>query len=622
MMARLLLLCCTVLSSSTWASFADSFTAEEKTLLKEIDAGHFIKARKAAETLLSTNPRSFPAMWAMARVHHDEEGNHARALYYLDKAQTLLADRDAEWGKQLLLEQYDVTFEMARNQEALEVLAKYEARFGPPPPHLKIWPLFKTGRIEEAREVALRLTGSKDPFERVNGYNSLLSIAFEQRDRFGAHQWALDGVRATNEQSCTILMNAGGTAFTNFRLSDAERLLLKADKASDCSSTPYDQLATLALLRGEPQKALSALQTARTKPLQKRYRPQFALIRREVLCDLLGVLGKEEEAAKLASELFRQPARTGMTSAPQRVERMRRTLRSNYALDGLLRRLEEKASFGPAATGLVRTAPDLAEHTATRWEHRRALVRLLVEEDFLRLVMRPNLSDIGDFPAWRTPDLIDILGGGVWKTALDEARSLDAKSPGATAYYDAFEAEFRLRSGQPVEAIRLAEAALQGLPKEEALIHWRLTAVFAESLTALNRKADARPHWSRLMREWPTIIRILDLRLPVSISHDGSTVGSAIASRLKRSKRFREDASAPHSIQIEAAGKGALVCLTEGTQARLTCATEETPDAVLEKFHADAFSPKISLTDADMRGLDGSPIRVSADEALKQVLTP
>jgi hypothetical protein len=247
---------------------------------------------------------------------------------------------------------------------------------------------------------------------------------------------------------------------------------------------------------------------------------------------------------------------------------------------------------------------------------------LLVEEDFLRLVMRPNLSDIGDFPAWRTPDLIDILGGGVWNTALDEARSLDAKSPGATAYYDAFEAEFRLRSGQPVEAIRLAEAALQGLPKEEALIHWRLTAVFAESLTALNRKADARPHWSRLMREWPTIIRILDLRLPVSISHDGSTVGSAIASRLKRSKRFREDASAPHSIQIEAAGKGALVCLTEGTQARLTCATEETPDAVLEKFHADAFSPKISLTDADMRGLDGSPIRVSADEALKQVLTP
>jgi tetratricopeptide (TPR) repeat protein len=611
-----------LVSTSALAAFADSFTAEENALLKELDGAHFIKARRAAEQVLAKNPDSFVATWAMARVHHDEEGNHARALFFLKRAQELLDDRDDTWGMNLLLEEYDTVFEMARNQEALDVLDRYERRYGPPPPQLRIWPLFKLGRAEEATAIAQRLSGSRDNAERVWGYNGLLSIAFEEHDRQRAHHWALEGVRATNDKSCTILLNAGGTAFTNFRIPEAEALMLRADKAKDCTATPFDQLAVLAMLQGQPQKALSSLQTARTKYVEKRYRPQFALIRREVLCDLLGVLGKEPEAMKLAAELARQPARTGMTSSPVKVERMRRALRHTFALDGMVHRLEEKASYGPRLSGLAEVSAELSTTLATRWEVRRALVQLLAEDARLMLVMRPNLSDVGDWASWRVGDLLDVIGSGVMRTGLSQARELDEKSPEAAPFFDALEAEVALRAGDEDDAVRLATSAITKLAREEALVRWRAHAVRAEALRQAGKDADARADWDLVMRQWPTILRVLDLRLPVSLSNDGSSLADETASRLGRSRRFRLTDDAPFKLRVDAQGKGVAICLTDASGSRLTCSTGDTAQAALDTFHGEAFSPKVSLTDTDLRSLDGSPVRVSADEALKKVLEP
>lgn len=616
------LLLSALVSITVGSAFDDAFTAEERALLKELDGRHFIKARRAAEEVLKKNPDSFVATWTMARVHHDEEGNHARALFYLGKAKELLDDRDDTWGRLLLLEEYDTLFEMARNADALEVLDRYEERYGPPPPQLRIWPLFKLGRFAEAEERAMRLSGSKDVQDRIWGYNGLLSIAFEKHDRKLAYKWAMEGVRATDEKSCTVLLNAGGTAFTNFDFKQAEELMLRADKATDCTATPYDQLAVLATLQGEPQKALSALQTSRKRRVEKRYRPQFALVRREVLCDLLGVLGKELDAYKLSSELYRQPARTGMTSSPPQVERLRRTMRHVWALDGLVRKLEEQASFGPRVSGLAKASPELASAMATRWELKRALMQLLAESDRLLLVVRPNLSDVGDFGAWRTPDLIDVIGSGVMRTALSRARQADGTEPPVGAYFTAFEAELELRDGNEENAIRLATEALAGIPREEALLRWRMQAVRAVALRREGRSGDARADLETLLRQWPTIFRLLDVRLPVALSHDGSSLAEDAASRLRRSRRFEVDDAAPFKLRVDSQGKDVVICLTDASGSRYTCSSADSVDKALETFHADAFSPKVSLTDSDLRSLDGSPVRVSADEALKKVLEP
>src|SRR5215471_2405766 len=97
----------------------DGASADERAVLAELDGDHLIKARDVAEKLLAKDPQSFIGAWAMARVHHDEEGNHARALYYVRRAETLLAGRDREWEKKVLLEEYAILFEMDRNTEAL-----------------------------------------------------------------------------------------------------------------------------------------------------------------------------------------------------------------------------------------------------------------------------------------------------------------------------------------------------------------------------------------------------------------------------------------------------------------------------------------------------------------------
>ena len=595
---------------------------DEQTLLAEVDQSHLIKARDLAEKILAADPRSLAATWALARVHHDEEGNHARALYFVKRAEELLADRDADWGKKLFIEEYWITLEMNRNVEALAVLDRYEARFGPPPPSLRIWPMFKTGRGDEAREIARRLAMSDDWDDRAQGYNGLLSIAFEEHDRALAHRWALEGVRATQELSCTVLRNAGGTAYTRFRLAESEELALKATKAKDCADSVYNQLAGLYLVMGEVQKALAALESARTQPVEKRYRPQFALVRRGVLVDLLTVMGKGAEAGRIAAELYTQPARTGMVSGSARVERLARAFRYALALDGQVTLLREQASYGKRLTGALGVVPELVGLLATRWEVRRAVLQLVSEDDRLVLLARPNIGEVNDWATWRIGDLIDLLGTGVMASAVAQARAADEPYPEATPYLDALAGEIAFRSGELAAADRLATSALSQLPREEALLRWRTLAWHAAVLDELGRAADAQAAFEEVLQRWPTALRLLDLRLPVTLSTDGSALAEETGARLGRSNRFNVEDSAPFRLRVDSHGETAEICLVDQHGTQLSCASGEGATKALDAFHAAAFSPKVSLTESDLRSLDGSPVRVGADEALKGVLGP
>ncbi|MCA2978481.1 MAG: hypothetical protein INH41_06505 [Myxococcaceae bacterium] len=622
-MARAVALCLALGALPALAGLDESFTAEERALLTEVEARRHIKARAAAEALLAKSPDSFAACWAMAKVHHDEEGNHARALWFLDRAAALLGDRDAAWGQRLLLERYDLVFEMARNQDALDALDEYEAKYGQPPLRLRIWPLFKLGRVAEAKAIAQQLAASGEPGLTTWGYNGLLSIAFEEHDRLEAHRWALAGVKASDDKSCTLLLNAGGTAFMNFRLAEAEALMVRADGVrEDCAGAPYDQLAMLAVLRGEPQKALSALKTASSRPLEKRMRPQFALQRREVLAELYAAMGKDDESVKTAELVYRQPARTGMSSSPPKIERLRRTARYAFALDGLVARLTERAAVAPPGRGQASASPELVKALATRWEVRRALVQLLSEDDRLQLVLRPNVMDVGDFSAWRTAQLADAVGAGVFRRGIARARVLDEALAAAAGYFDAFEAELELSQGSAGRAVTLSTAALERLPVEEGLLRWRTHAVRAEALRRTGDAGGARADLELVMRQWPTALRVVGAPLPVTLSHDGSAAASEAATRLARSPRFLVSSEAPFRLQVDAVGAAPTICLTDRSGSRLTCTRKDSVDEALEAFQFEAFSPKVSLTDTDLRSLDGSPVRMSADEALRRALGP
>lgn len=614
---RLTLLLLVAAATPSFAAFSDQFTPDERKLLDEVDQQHFIKARDDAEKILKTEPKSFPATWAMARVHHDEEGNHARALSWVRKAQTLLGSQDKEWGMKLLLEEHFLLAEMNRNEDALAVLDRYDAAFGPAPQYLRIWPMFKSGRSDEARQIALKLIAGDDEGDRADGFNGLLSIAFEEHDRDGTYKWSMAGVDAA-PKNCTIVRNAGSACFTRFKLDEAEALSLKARKLKDCIDPVDNQIASLNIIFGQFQQAVSALESSRSAFIEKRYRPHFALVRRQVLVDLLEVVGQNDEALKLSTELYGQQQRMGASSSSPEVERLSRTIRLAYALDGAITREEERASFSSLPVGPTKHAAELSRLTARRWEIRHGLVQLLAGGDRLLLMTRPAMGEVSDWPSWRTADLLDVLGSGVMRASIAQARAIDAKFPESLPYFDALEGEIAWRTGRLDDALTMANRAIEKLPNKEAVLRWRVMAWRADLLRQKGRINEARADYQQVLQLWPTAFRILKLSIPVTVAGDAAS--KEAVDRVSRSTRFDVQSNAPFRIDVRTNGKRTDLCLLDSSGSQFNCAGGDDIDAALEAFHAAAFSPKVSLTQSDLKSLDGSPVRVGADKALKNLL--
>jgi hypothetical protein len=621
-MRALLALLFSVGSQQAWAALEDSFTPQERAVLSEVDQQHFIKARDAAEKVLASSPSSFAATWAMARVHHDEEGNHARALAWVRKAERILNDADREWGMKLLLEEHFILAEMNENVEALAVLDRYEEKYGPPPAYMRIWPMFKSGRAAEARVIAQRLAASDDEGDRADGYNGLLSIAFEEHDREATYLWSMKGVDATGGKNCTIVRNAASAAFSRLKLDQAQELSLKARKLKDCIDPVDNQIASLAIIMGQFQQAVSALESGKSAFIEKRYRPHFALVRRGVLVDLLEAVGQSEESVKLAAELYGQQQRMGASSSSVEIERLSRTLRYAFSLDTRIAQLQEQLSYAQWPQGPGPVAAELSRLLAVRWEVRRGLVQLLAGGDRLVLMARPAMGEVSDWASWRSGDLVDVVGAGVMRSALQRAKAIDAPFPEAKPYFDALESEVAWRAGGAASALALAKAALAGLPKTEALLRWRTMGVRAACLRTLGRPAEARADEEELLQRWPTVFRLLRLAVRVKVSDDGTQVGKAVAARLSHSTRFQVDPAAPFRVMVTAKGAGADVCLLDEHGSQLACASGEDADHALDAFHLAAFAPKVSLTQSDLKSLDGSPVRIGADKALKGLLGP
>jgi tetratricopeptide (TPR) repeat protein len=215
------------------------------------------------------------------------------------------------------------------------------------------------------------------------------------------------------------------------------------------------------------------------------------------------------------------------------------------------------------------------------------------------------------------------------RAAVSEARRLDAKFPEAIAYLDALSGEIAFHEGNWAQADRLATEALSGLPREEALLRWRTQAWQAEALRRMGRIDAARPLYHEVLQKFPPVLRYLELRVPATISDDGSALARRAARRLAGSARFATGAGAPFRLAVAARNDAVEICLTDDSGFQFSCATgekkateDDTIASALDAFHAAAFSPRISLKQSDLNSLDGSPVRVGVDEVLKGVVEP
>jgi tetratricopeptide (TPR) repeat protein len=601
--------------------------ADERALLTRLDKDELIKARTDAEAILEKTPDSLVATWAMTRVQHTLEGNFARALFYVHRAQALRAARFASsttWDRRLALEEFDIDRDMDRNSDAVAVLDAAEQRGIPMNPEDRIWSLFKIpGRRDEARRLARQVMLSENPEERRLALNDIFALEFETHDRRATDAWSKQMVEV-GAQSCVMLRNAAGGSFMMFRLREAEEIALRAHEVANqsCWSGGYDELAGLYLVEGEFEKAVAAFKSLAARALDPRKRQFSDNTKREILADLLLVLGKVDDGYRLAAQVYAQPERLGMISTDWRRAALERTMRYWIALQvKLASDAEESAvrTFGPSSW---HHAMLVFEH----WAIGRELIQLFDDDDLLVVAARPNMDEAYDLQPFKTMQLVDVVGLGVMRKAVAIGRRIDTDVPAAAAYFDLYDAELDYRAGDLARAIAGADSALPHLQKEEALFRWRTLAWEADALRAQGKLANAAPLYHEVLQKFPSVFRLLGVAVPVSIHGDGSALAGEASSRIARSPRFTVTTGAPFAIAVSAKGARVELCLTDANGYQFACATGgDGSDAVvsaLDAFHAAAFSPKINVDQQDLQSLDGSPQRASADAVLKGILGP
>lgn len=594
-------------------------SADERALLPMLDKGELIKARSSAETILEKHPDSFLATWAMTRVQHTLEGNFARALYYVHRAQGLRDKRSQTWDRKLSYEEYVIDRDMDRNADAIAVLDAMEERGLPVDPEERIWPLFKIpGRRDEARKLARQVMLSENPNARRWAVNDIMSLEFERHDRLATDAW-MKPMLEVGSQDCTMLRNAGGISYMMFRLREAEEVSLRAHEASNqtCWSGGYDMLVGLYIVEGEFEKAVAAFKSLTARPLDPRTRQFNDNTKRELLADILLVLGKVDEGYRIAGQVYSQPERLGMISTDWRRAALERTLRYWIALNVKIASEAEQSDVRTFDLSSI----DHAQLTFDHWAIGRELIQLFDDDDLLINAIRPNMDETLDLQPYRTIQLVDLVGDGVMRKAVAEGRKLDENVPQAAAYFDLYDAYLDYRAGDLERAIAGASSAMPKLQKEEALFRWRTLAWQADALRRTGKMSAAAPLYHEVLQKFPSVIRMLDLAVPVTIKGSGEA-----AIRLSRSPRFTIVDDAPFVIAITEKAKKLELCLTDAKGYQFACATgSDGPDSVvsaIDALHAAAFSPKVNVNQQDLQSLDGSPTRASADAVLKGILGP
>ena len=608
-------------------------TAAEQEALASAEAGKFVRAREQAEAILGKDKDSLLANVVLGKVNHDGEANHARALFFTRRAEELLArsfgaapssDLAIAWHRRLLGEEAEILMQMDRGLEALAVLDRYRELYGNDREGRRVWVLMKLRRFEEARRVAREMAASEKIGERISGFNGLIAIAGEAHDREGMYAVTNEGIAATEDRSCILRANGAGAALGVLRFAEAEdsaRRSLTAEY-NNCWAPDYDGLASLYLLEGSFQRAISSLQKLKEAHVEREAQPELSARNRVLLGQLLYALGQLGEAEKIADETYSMPGRTGISSTAVTQQHLATALFYWAVLDARVAQEEERRA-AHALTGGAGDDVELARLILRRWEVRHAVLKLAADEEDLVTTIRPYL---GPTDPWIAAALVRTVGPGVMTSAIASARALDASVPGLGAYYDAMAVEVAFLGGDLEDTVRQGVAALASLPPEEALIRFRVMAMTADALQRLGRADQARPYYRTLAEQYPTALRLLDLALPVTFASDGSAPAAAASARLASSPRFT---AGDTGLRVDATvSDGRLrLCLEDASGSQYACADAEHPGsddatltATLAAFQDAAFAPRIDMTAANINSIDGNLARVPAARAVQGLL--
>lgn len=609
---------------------------DERAAMVSVDTGKYATAREQAEKILAKNPRSFIATFVLGRVHAEAEGNLARALFLIREARRMLEGRfgrwpehpDAQrWHKLMLNWESSTLGYMDRRLEQLRVYDLYEAHYQPPMTARRIWPLLKLGRFDEARAIGERLLHDENQDTRERAYNGLMAVEEEAGNRRPSYEWGKKALEALGEDSCILATNTALGARRAFDLQKTityDQIALKA-KDLTCPTSPHAQLTAMYLVFGEFQQSLSALEALRKVPRPPDLRVQNEMVIRARFVELLLALGQFEEAETRVREILAAPDRAGMISASSEIVELSNTLLGYSVFTAREHQLRERVAVRPLMESLpLRYAAETV--AAARWRTARDATRLAALPGLLHKHVRPYYTDV---MPWYGADMLTLFGAGVMRQAIEEVRAIETDYPApAGAFLDAYLAELAWREGDLGAALRLGDDALARLPKEPRLLRHRMMAWMADARRRTGDHEGARRDFAAVLDLYPTVVRHLDVAVPIVIDDVRGGRGAELADRLADSPRFAVEAGAPFSVRIEDAEDRIALCLTVAKRRCAELAGDELKDAedpialALDRFHDTVLSPAIELTQSDINSLDGRAVRQDARRALDGLLGP
>lgn len=603
-------------------------TPEELHAHCEVEMDRYVDAREEAQAILAVHPDSYAARFVLAKVLHRGDANHPRALFEMRQALESYVRRYGSeprpglpwrWHSDMLVEMIFIESDLEHYEEQLALIETFNRLYSPHMTAERAWPLMKLRRFDEARTAAEMARASGESWQTELALNALCAVEFEAGDEarsYDACRAAMllrGGSPAT--QSAVDFTNFAEAARSLFRLDEAEATLLTATEAQvSWYGNPYLEIAELYTREGRFIEALAMLREVHPyrmrRPVQVREVDRNET--RRALSAFYLAVGRSDEALAITRAARLNPDRRGHNSRDPMQDLALTALLDRAALRLQAAWTETDASGAPLLEQMGLRAQALWWRTLG-WGASREAARAIADDVRLVGIFQIGRARSAVLPPWLVGDLVQVLGGGVSTEAIRRSRLEDPRA-GASAYYDAFEAEAALESGDTARAYELARSAVTNLPPAEALLSARASAISAEAAMQEGYPARALQAYDETFQVDPGLFVRMDLAVPVRVRSGGGEVADAIRDIVGDSPRF---SIGDIGLEVRATSDGVhgQVCLTASTGAELGCEEadrlghESADDFALRlarAFQRTVFSARINLSAMDASSLDGA----------------
>jgi len=595
-------------------------------------SGEPIRARELALRLLREDPESIAGHVVLGSVLYEIEGDLARARHELLRGKdsferkygrTAGGGDDQIWHALALGTLDQIAADMGSEREALGYQREWEQIYPQQGRRWPAWMLMRLGRLEEARAVSeAALANATDVDERNQARTALCAVQAERLDREGSYRACLDAAYASREEGgrdAVVWWNAAEAASMGLRLDEVERLLLKATEYGvQDYMNPWSDLVRLYTSQGRIAEASASLrEMVAWREAQAGYaRAQSWAWSDLAAASFLLAVGRPDDAEHIVARALAAPDRHGASNEDPE-QRVGATAILQAAV--LRARAEEERE---AASWLVwwRAIPRwlAAQWLDVRaWLAQRRAVESLSNERLLINTVRPYMADQLTLylTEWLQPDLVRVLGPGLTSAALARARAVETH-PQASGWFAALETEIAAARGDEQATGEWARRALIELPQSEVLLRARVAALHGDAARREGDLARSVAAYDLVLQRDPGAVRRLGLSLPVVITASGGALAEEAADHLRASPRLEEEETG-FRVEVSASGESGRACLLGANGEVIGCGRVE-PRAgedgaararrLAEAFHEGVFSARVSLSQTDLRSLDGSTL--------------